>query len=110
MYRSRKIATEEVLAVLKEFEENHLLFDKNILNFFKKRYNLWLVKAKEKIKVLEAKHPKECKKIQIYLAKQAAYKVEAKVINDFKKTGIINEKLHQKFISNLEERYSRELN
>lgn len=104
MFRARLISTDKVISTLREIRECNLFFDQSVITDFEKKYKKWQNNAKKKLKELEKRDPRACRKIQIYLAKRAAIHVESKSLSIFMKTEIANSKVFTQLKSELDRR------
>lgn len=95
MFRARMIATADVMEALIEIEESNVFLDDKVIKKFKNRYKTWKRKAREKLKKLEKHHPEVCRNVQIYLAQQAAFHVEDKMLEKLHVSGMTSPKVYQ---------------
>lgn len=103
MYRARIIGTSEVLAVIKDIKKTNTFLDKNIINEFESKYKDWQKNAQKKLADLKKNNSTLANNIEIYLARQAAFHLEKKMIGIFKK----REYLSMNIINELEEDLER---
>lgn len=108
MYRARLIATNEVLHRLEEINKTNAFVDKKIVKKFEERYLLWRQKAEDKLQKLAKLHPKVCYRVECFLARQAAFHVEAKIIKDMKEVGMTSSKVYNELYTSLDKRRSCE--
>ena len=109
MYRSRVIAIDQVIEVLKEMSNSHIFYDDGAIDYFSKKYAKWRCKAVDKMLHLEDLYPEYCKEVKLFLAKRAAYHVENTVLKSFKDGGIISDKLYQRFLEERDLRYQEKI-
>ena len=105
MYRARFIATDEVLKVIQDMVDGDLFYDREVLAEFEAKYKKWHENAQMKMDRLEIRDCKSCDKVKLYLAKQAAYKVEKRVLKNFRNSGMVTEKVYTRLWSDMEDRY-----
>jgi hypothetical protein len=105
MYRARFIATDEVLKAIKDMVDGDLFYDRVVLAEFEAKYKKWHENAQMKMDRLEIRDADACEKVKLYLAKQAACKVEKRVLKNFRKSGMVTEKVYKKLWTDMEERY-----
>jgi len=102
MFRARLIATSDVLEALEEIKEGNVFLDRSVITEFEKRYKTWMRKARKKLRSLEKEDPDACYKIQLYLAKQAAFHVEDTMLEKLYKSGMTSPKVYQELKKELE--------
>lgn len=104
MYRARLISTSDVLEALKDIKETNVFINKELIKEFESRYKTWCKKAEKKLTALEKEDSLACEVIQIYLAKQAAFHVEKKMIAGLNASGMTSPKVYNQLIEDLEAR------
>lgn len=102
MFRARIIATSDVLDALEEIKASNVFLDAKLLDEFENKYLTWKRKATEKLQALEAASPAACRKIQIYLAQQAAFHVEELMLEKLYFSGMTSPKVYQELKKALE--------
>lgn len=107
MYRARYIATDEVLETLSEMEDSDSFYEKSILTDFEKKYTRWNQNAESKLSRLELRDCEACKEVKLYLARQAAFKVEKQVVQNFIESGMIDEKIYLRLVEDMDLRYNK---
>lgn len=104
MYRARLISTANVLETLGDIQKSKTFPEQSVVAHFTKKYSLWNKKAGVKLKALEKEDPQACHDIQIFLAQQAAFRVENKVLKELESTGITSAKVYNQLKKELEDR------
>lgn len=96
-----------MLKAIKDIEEGDAFYDKEILVEFENKYKKWHENAKSKMDRLEVRDAEACEEVKLYLARQAAQKVEKRVLNNFRSSGMISEKIYSRLLEDMEKRYSK---
>ncbi|MFT7184175.1 MAG: CPA1 family monovalent cation:H+ antiporter [Oceanicoccus sp.] len=104
MFRARLIVTSDALEALEEIREGNVFLDETVISEFIKKYKTWREKAKKKLRKLEKEFPETCRDIQLYLAQQAAFHVEDKMIEKLNRTGMTSPKVYRELKKGLERR------
>lgn len=104
MYRARLIATNEALARLEEIEKTNTFVHRDIIAKFTRRYKAWQKSANDKLKRLSKAHPDICYRVECFLARQAAFHVEEKILKDIRDVGMTSSKVYNSLAGDLEKR------
>lgn len=107
MYRARLISTDAALQTIKEIRKTNAFLDRTVMKEFEIRYKNWHSKAKEKLKALKITHPEIIKKVEIYLARQAAFHLERKMLAKIRSQETLSGNIISEFQEDLEKRENK---
>lgn len=103
MYRARLISTDEALKTIKDIKKTNAFLDKKIMLEIENKYKSWHKKAREKLDAMKKKHQVTIERVETYLAKQAAFHLEKKMVAIIRK----QENLSGNILSELDEDLDR---
>lgn len=103
--RTKTVITRKVIKELKEIRELNIWFDKKYFDEVVDLYENFYKIAEWKKDDLFEKNKSEIVKIEAKLVEKSLLKLEEKVINDLHDREIITQKLHIKFIEEIEEEF-----